>query len=258
MVNACGLPPAVSIASYVVDSLLLVTGGKSSTDHALSLVSEKDCAMWRVVQGRSVCRPRVADGTVRKVDQSVAQSDKNQHDMAQSDTVQSRIGRADIIGAGRIFPPRIFSPRRSVNQQSDRVDIAGLEPALQPNLGDHATDQPATAWPSTLPSTNHSAAASAAATNDGISEYKTAFQPSEGAMSLCIGSFQNKERAQRWRHHFDAQDARIVEVVIDGRLWHRVLLSPPKGESTMAFVARFEQEMGLPFWLTTAVDNDAG
>ena len=89
LVSACGLPPAVSIASYVVDSFLLVTGGKSSTDHAISLVSSKDCAMWRVVRGHSVCSPLGADESTDAADPLAAQSD-----MAQSH-----------IGESRIFPP---------------------------------------------------------------------------------------------------------------------------------------------------------
>jgi len=51
----CGLPPAFAIASYAVDGILLLTSGKTSTDHAISLVAQKDCAMWRIIQGREIC-----------------------------------------------------------------------------------------------------------------------------------------------------------------------------------------------------------
>ena len=37
---------------------LLVASDKTSTDHMVSMVSKKDCALWRVIKGRAVCKPR--------------------------------------------------------------------------------------------------------------------------------------------------------------------------------------------------------
>ncbi|MBT5658692.1 MAG: hypothetical protein HOJ02_00915 [Rhodospirillaceae bacterium] len=51
----CGLPPAFAIASYAIDGILLLTKGKTSTDLAISVVAQQDCAMWRIVQGREIC-----------------------------------------------------------------------------------------------------------------------------------------------------------------------------------------------------------
>ena len=51
----CGLPPAFAIASYAVDGILLLTSGKTSTDHAISIVAQQDCAMWRIIQGEEIC-----------------------------------------------------------------------------------------------------------------------------------------------------------------------------------------------------------
>ena len=52
----CGLPPAVAIASYAFDGVLLVATGKTSKDHALSLAMQQDCNMLRVVSGAEICR----------------------------------------------------------------------------------------------------------------------------------------------------------------------------------------------------------
>jgi len=51
----CGLPPAFAIASYAIDGILLLTKGKTSTDLAISMVAQQDCAMWRIVQGKEIC-----------------------------------------------------------------------------------------------------------------------------------------------------------------------------------------------------------
>lgn len=59
--SACGVPVAVSAASYAADGGLLATSDKTSTDHIASVVTKKDCAIWRAFRGRQICNPR-ADG----------------------------------------------------------------------------------------------------------------------------------------------------------------------------------------------------
>ena len=61
LTSACGVPVAVSAASYAADGGLLATSNKTSTDHIASVVTKKDCAIWRVFRGRQMCSQR-ADG----------------------------------------------------------------------------------------------------------------------------------------------------------------------------------------------------
>lgn len=68
MTGACGLPLAVSGAGYAADGGLLVTSDKTSGDHMISMVSKQDCALWRVIKGRAVCKPREGDKDPYKVD----------------------------------------------------------------------------------------------------------------------------------------------------------------------------------------------
>ncbi len=49
--SGCGLPPAVTYASYAADVFSYLTTGKSVTDHGISMVLEKDCALLRVLDG---------------------------------------------------------------------------------------------------------------------------------------------------------------------------------------------------------------
>ena len=56
----CALPPALVVASYAADGVLLLTSGKTSTDHLLSMVEKRDCAVWRVVKNESICQDFVA------------------------------------------------------------------------------------------------------------------------------------------------------------------------------------------------------
>ncbi len=66
--SACGVPLAVSGASYAADGGLLVETHKTSTDHLISMVSKQDCALWRVIRGRKVCQERVGTNDPYKVD----------------------------------------------------------------------------------------------------------------------------------------------------------------------------------------------
>jgi hypothetical protein len=57
----CALPPAVTVATLVVDGLSYVATGKSPADHAISAFAHEDCALHRVVEGEAICDP---DGNV--------------------------------------------------------------------------------------------------------------------------------------------------------------------------------------------------
>lgn len=61
LTSACGVPVAVSAASYAADGGLLATSDKTSTDHIYSVVTKQDCAIWRIFKGRQICTER-ADG----------------------------------------------------------------------------------------------------------------------------------------------------------------------------------------------------
>jgi hypothetical protein len=58
LAGGCAAPVAVAAASYGADGVLLVGTGKTSTDHAASMVSKQDCALWRVIRGRKICNER--------------------------------------------------------------------------------------------------------------------------------------------------------------------------------------------------------
>jgi hypothetical protein len=52
----CAVPAALSIASFAFDGASYVATGKSVRDHAISVVVDEDCALWRAVAGRPVCQ----------------------------------------------------------------------------------------------------------------------------------------------------------------------------------------------------------
>ena len=47
---------------------MLAASGKTATDHLVSMVSKKDCALWRVFRGRTICKEREGDKDPYDVD----------------------------------------------------------------------------------------------------------------------------------------------------------------------------------------------
>ena len=54
-VTGCGIPPAVTIATYALDGVVFAASGKTARDHALSTVAEQDCSLFHVVSGEPIC-----------------------------------------------------------------------------------------------------------------------------------------------------------------------------------------------------------
>ena len=59
LLAGCGVPIAVAVAGYAADGALIVTTDKSSTDHLISMNSNRDCGAWRAVtKGGPLCKDR--------------------------------------------------------------------------------------------------------------------------------------------------------------------------------------------------------
>lgn len=55
--SGCALPPVISVASFALDIASYGQSGKSVSDHGLSLVMRRDCAVLNLLQG-FLCRDR--------------------------------------------------------------------------------------------------------------------------------------------------------------------------------------------------------
>ncbi len=61
VLSGCGLPPAVTVVSLVASGVSYVTTGKSVTDHGISMVLQKDCALLRGFEGDICLEPDPAE-----------------------------------------------------------------------------------------------------------------------------------------------------------------------------------------------------
>ncbi|QQS12953.1 MAG: hypothetical protein IPK81_01325 [Rhodospirillales bacterium] len=83
LLGGCALPIGVAIASYATDGALYLTTGKSGSDHLISMVSDKDCATWRVVKGKEICVDRPPGENPYQVDRDAPHRTVDESGIAQ-------------------------------------------------------------------------------------------------------------------------------------------------------------------------------
>jgi len=49
------VPPALQLVSFALDGVSYAATGKTVTDHAISTITAKDCAMSRILDGEDIC-----------------------------------------------------------------------------------------------------------------------------------------------------------------------------------------------------------
>jgi len=57
VLSGCAVPPAITIASLVADVASYASTGKTLTDHGISMVLQKDCALLRGLEGEICLEP---------------------------------------------------------------------------------------------------------------------------------------------------------------------------------------------------------
>ena len=111
---ACGLPPAVTVASFAIDAISLAVSDKTVADHALSQIVQQDCSIWRGFTG-DICIDE--DSTI-----AVAAADG-----------QPPAGGADSADLGAVATASgpISEAAASAQSARDRQLVAGTQSGLK-------------------------------------------------------------------------------------------------------------------------------
>jgi hypothetical protein len=56
LLSACAMPLGLRIVTLMADGASVVSTKKTVSDHVLSSIAKRDCAMWRVMKKRKPCR----------------------------------------------------------------------------------------------------------------------------------------------------------------------------------------------------------
>ena len=54
ILSGCALPVPVRLASWAIDGISILMTKKSIADHGISVVADRDCAMWRSLTGKEL------------------------------------------------------------------------------------------------------------------------------------------------------------------------------------------------------------
>ena len=126
---ACGLPPALTIASTVADGFSYVVSGKSVSDHALSMVTTQDCAMLRLFDEREICVDYADDEAVVLMAAASAPAPAVWEPVDAQALVAVAAAPADISGAEAISTASLSAP---ASKPFAAARFAAAEPRSKP------------------------------------------------------------------------------------------------------------------------------
>lgn len=222
--GGCGLPPALSAASWALDGISYLASGKSVTDHAISEVAQQDCALFRVVQGRELCEAHTDDLQTAEgptaLGAAVSYGDNWQpvDDIAQLD--DPFVVSAEVAGFVEGFGPGTVAV-------DDRQTVATFAPVaanwLETDPGRFADAAPKSRPAfSNTPIYNVALSRPQAPTRQPDAESSV---PSH--FRSVVGSFNSIDNAWKQAGRFASLGAEVRSMRIDDRTWHRVVVDAP-------------------------------
>ena len=242
LLGGCALPVPIQVASWAIDIISVVATEKSITDHGLSALTSKDCALYRAVteEDNIVCR----DIDDRK-DVMTADAGKDTKALADKDipppapgfeAIEAQVAKTDtaptVDQAVALSSDIAIQPAPGNEQPvTVNIDLAALQPVTEkidrPFVRFTQPEVDVVQIPASALQT--AAALPSAAVENG--------KPKEG-FYYVIGSFRGSERAKRHMQTFRSLMPAVLHGKIgrDGRDVYRVVVGPFDGqERTGAF-----------------------
>ncbi len=271
--SGCALPPALVIASYAADGVLLMTSGKTSTDHLLSMAEKRDCAVWRVVKNEPVCQ-EFADGkdpyddwrdpgevqvAVDSTDAGFTANlndDMRKRDQAMRDAQIAKQQKADRIQMAQAGMGQPVTSGRDIvgpaNRTMSDVTSAPL-PAVAPAPA--STNQPVQLAPPTVqaaPAPSAPVVATPAPVAKPAAVASTAKAPAKsGKTYVVIGSYKVEENARRVARQHQSLKPAMQAVTVRGERYTRVIAGPYSAAEAAAVKQRLKSQ-GAPDAFTAA------
>jgi len=223
LLGGCGLPPALSAASWALDGISYLASGKSVTDHAISEVMQQDCALLRAVLDQDICAdfggeagdgPRILVATATSYGDSWSVAD------GLTTLDDPFVVAADVAEFVEGFGPGtvVVSEDRSLAAFAP-VAPKWVESTATSGRFDSATPKARPVYLNT-PIYEVASARTPRLQSAGI------VSAAARAMSV-VGSFQSIDNARKQAERFAALGAEVRSMRIDGRTWHRVVVDAP-------------------------------
>lgn len=233
----CVLPLGLSVATYGVDGVAYVTEGKSTTDMAISSIQGENCALWRIVQGKPVCRAYTA-----KEEAQIAEN-----------RAEIKRGHPEVIlmtedtNYDQVATP---APKRGPVQDVNATEVADAGQA-QPDAPPAVPVAAVRAERLEAPAATKPASAQSATS--------AASQARPGDVYLVLGNFATREKAERVRDLYARSQPGLTFAVLDGPALHRVASGPLAPGTVAAARARIVHGLGIAKpWVLPACPSEGG
>ena len=224
LLGGCGLPPALSAASWALDGISYLASGKSVTDHAISEVAQQDCALFRVVQGRELCETAdVQTAEAPTVTDAVAPSRddwQGRDDLAPPD--DPFVVPAEVAGFVEGFGPGTVV----VN---DQQTVAAFTPVAVKWLEmPAATGRFAEAAPKPRPAYLNTPIYDVVLSQpQALTRLPEALSSGNPHVVSVVGSFSSIDNARKQAGRYASLGAEVRSTRVDGRTMHRVVVDAP-------------------------------
>ncbi len=261
LLSACALPASFTIASLAADGVSYATSGKGLSDHAISAVANEDCAMWRALKDRPICRQADVPETMVAATPApevpavvIAVAPAAGEPVAPENLVASATEFGEFEVTAAAFAAMLMAEE---SEAPAAVLEVAPETARLPKLyGGQATAETPAEMPATdaAPADRETAAEPVQLALLAPSLPKMEAEPKLGSF-VVLGSFLKEARARdvmKLAHDFQP---RIIRVRVRGKLFHRVV-SGPYASSSIATMRRTLIGEGFrDAWTTTLCQN---
>ena len=259
---ALAIPPAFSIMSYAVDGFSYLASGKSLTDHAISDAAGRDCATWRIIKGKAICRdftPKQLAERQRKR-REVDYSADRAYIATSIDGIETTGGGGSAVAVRtetvkQKKSPTVHKPAPKALAKRERRTVPVARSAVKRfDLGaspKQATSQPRRAVVKETPRR----AAKTVVAYSGRQLAGRLAKP--GERYLVFGSFRRLGDASRFASRHAAVKPLVVSAVVRGKRFYRVVVRPA-GRQALAEARQTLRRSGVRNAYTMRVCTSSG
>jgi hypothetical protein len=247
LLGGCALPLPVQIASWAIDGLSVLTTEKTIADHGVSLVAQKDCALWRGFVEGSVCRDNDAVTVIALADLTPAASDVPvpADDGARLAAFETAAGGTVVASADTDAAESSDAPpanwRATVERLMDALPVAFpmAEPESAPTIDDDVLavaptwDDPAVVEDMALAESSVPTAEPVAPVDKGRATADASAMPEPAAIApapeqayYVVGSFAQRANALAFADRYADLRPTILSARLDGQAMYRVAVGP--------------------------------
>ncbi|MFO1188814.1 MAG: SPOR domain-containing protein [Alphaproteobacteria bacterium] len=264
--TGCAVPPAIQIAGLIADGVSFASTGRSMTDHAVSMVTEEDCKLFRAVDGKAVCRP-ATDGMPSLAEVSAVEIDGRRitisYDYPSGDPSEPRRDQGDPVAAIPGIAMASLDPAANDGSVSGDESL-GRQPAVLPSARGRAVGvEGRIPVPGAKPQPRVAAhavmAAGAVAGRNGLAlamadrardmKPRIGAPAADGATVVVVQSHSDRARAEQMARSYKALGAKVAKGRADGHTVYRVVVAVAPNDSAAAAKARLARAGFKDAWV---------